>query len=61
MTAIYDRIGLTYADLRKADPRIERLIRNALGAAQTVLNVGRGRVPTNPPIDRSPPSSHRLR
>ncbi len=52
MTAIYDRIGLTYADLRKGDPRIERLIRNALGAAQTVLNVGAG-AGSYEPTDRS--------
>lgn len=42
MAALYDRIGLTYADLRKPDPRIARLIDDALGDARTVLNVGAG-------------------
>ncbi len=39
---IYDRIGIDYSDLRKPDPRIARLIRDALGSAETVLNVGAG-------------------
>ena len=42
MRASYDRIGLNYADLRKPDARIERLIGRALGPARTVLNVGAG-------------------
>ena len=42
MPAKYDTIGLNYANLRKPDPRIEQVIWNALGSAQTVLNVGAG-------------------
>lgn len=42
MSAIYDSIGLNYAELRKPDPRIARIIANALGSAKTVLNVGAG-------------------
>jgi SAM-dependent methyltransferase len=42
MTAKYDIIGINYAQLRKPDPRIAAIIDNALGSAQTVLNVGAG-------------------
>jgi len=42
MTAKYDIIGNNYAELRKPDPRIARIIERALGPAQTVLNVGAG-------------------
>lgn len=42
MGAIYDIIGINYADLRKPDQRIARIIEGALGAARTVLNVGAG-------------------
>ncbi|NQW01296.1 MAG: class I SAM-dependent methyltransferase [Rhodospirillales bacterium] len=42
MPPSYDTIGVNYSDLRKPDARIERVIRNALGAAKTVLNVGAG-------------------
>ena len=42
MGTSYDTIGVNYSDLRKPDPRIERLIGRALGSAQTVLNVGAG-------------------
>ena len=42
MHASYDTIGVNYADLRKPDPRIERVIAEALGSAKTVLNVGAG-------------------
>jgi SAM-dependent methyltransferase len=38
----YDRIGLTYATTRAPDPRIERLIAEALGDARSVVNVGAG-------------------
>jgi SAM-dependent methyltransferase len=38
----YDRIGIDYSQLRKADWRIARMIDAALGAAHTVLNVGAG-------------------
>ena len=42
MTALYDRIGLNYADLRHPEPRIAAQIRQALGNARTVVNVGAG-------------------
>jgi SAM-dependent methyltransferase len=42
MTALYDRIGLNYAELRKPDPRIAAQIDAALGSARTILNVGAG-------------------
>jgi SAM-dependent methyltransferase len=42
MTALYDRIGLDYSRLRRPDPRIAAAIESALGAAETVLNVGAG-------------------
>ena len=38
----YDRIGKTYRTTRSADPRIEVQIKDALGDAKTVLNVGAG-------------------
>ena len=42
MSALYDRIGIDYAALRKPDPRIGRAIEQALGAARTIVNVGAG-------------------
>ena len=42
MTALYDKIGVGYANLRRPDPRIAKAIHDALGEAQTVLNVGAG-------------------
>lgn len=42
MTVLYDTIGLNYADLRQPDTRIFHKIEEALGTAQTVLNVGAG-------------------
>lgn len=42
MTAKYDVIGTNYAELRKPDRRIARIIEDALGSARTVLNVGAG-------------------
>jgi SAM-dependent methyltransferase len=38
----YDRIGLSYSDIRRADPRIEAAIWEALGDARVVLNIGAG-------------------
>lgn len=38
----YDRMGLGYSEVRRADPRIEAQIHAALGDARTVLNVGAG-------------------
>lgn len=42
MNALYDRIGLDYANLRRPDARIAGRIETALGDARTVLNVGAG-------------------
>ncbi len=42
MPAKYDTIGIHYAELRKPDPRIAKIIVEALGTAETVLNVGAG-------------------
>ncbi len=52
MAALYDTIGLNYADLRQPDPSIERVIRGALGDAVTILNVGAG-CGSYEPSDRS--------
>ncbi len=38
----YDRHGQGYAQLRRTDPRIAKVVHEALGAARTVLNVGAG-------------------
>lgn len=40
--ATYNSIGATYADTRRADPRIAARIHQALGGATTVINVGAG-------------------
>lgn len=42
MIALYDSIGIGYADLRQPDLRIAEKINRALGDARTVLNVGAG-------------------
>lgn len=42
MTVLYDTIGKGYANHRKPDPRIAALIAEALGDAQTVINIGGG-------------------
>jgi len=42
MAALYDKIGVGYANLRKPDPRIAKAIHDALGDAKSVLNVGAG-------------------
>ncbi|MFK5979621.1 MAG: class I SAM-dependent methyltransferase [Rhizobiaceae bacterium] len=42
MNALYDTIGLNYANLRQPDIRISHMIEEALGDARTVLNVGAG-------------------
>ena len=39
---VYDRIGIGYASMRRADERIARRIRAALGDAGSILNVGAG-------------------
>ncbi len=38
----YDRMGIDYSEVRRADPRIQAAILAALGDATTVLNVGAG-------------------
>jgi hypothetical protein len=40
--ALYDRIGGSYARMRRADPRLEAAIHAALGDARSVANVGAG-------------------
>ena len=40
--ALYDRIGRGYSTTRQTDPRLAQLIWDALGDAETVLNVGAG-------------------
>ena len=40
--ARYDRIGVTYTATREADPAIEAAVRDALGDAASVVNVGAG-------------------
>ena len=40
--ALYDRIGIGYAERRRPDPRIEARIDSALGSCDRVLNVGAG-------------------
>jgi SAM-dependent methyltransferase len=40
--ALYDEIGHGYAAVRIEDPRLARPIRDALGDARTVINVGAG-------------------
>jgi ubiquinone/menaquinone biosynthesis C-methylase UbiE len=52
MAAKYDTISINYAELRKPDRRIARVIESALGPAQTVLNVGAG-TGSYEPTDRS--------
>lgn len=42
MAERYDTIGINYAELRRPDPRVAVQISCALGAAQSVLNVGAG-------------------
>ncbi|MHA6316396.1 class I SAM-dependent methyltransferase [Altererythrobacter sp. CAU 1778] len=42
MNALYDRIGIDYANLRRPDPRIAAQIDAALGPANAILNVGAG-------------------
>ncbi|MCU1593962.1 MAG: type 11 methyltransferase [Frankiales bacterium] len=50
-TAVYDRIGIGYAELRRPDPRIARQVHDHLGAARTVVNVGAGTGSYEPDLD----------
>lgn len=52
MSAKYDSIGTNYAERRKPDWRLAKLIHSALGSARTVLNVGAG-TGSYEPTDRS--------
>jgi SAM-dependent methyltransferase len=38
----YDRIGLSYSEVRRADPHLQAAIDSALGDAKRVLNIGAG-------------------
>jgi SAM-dependent methyltransferase len=42
MVQLYDHIGIGYARLRRPDPRLAARIVQALGEAETVVNVGAG-------------------
>jgi SAM-dependent methyltransferase len=42
VTPAYDRMGIDYSDVRRADPRIEAAIWRHLGEARSVLNVCAG-------------------
>ena len=42
MTELYDEIGGGYRNFRRPDPRLATAIRQALGRADTVVNVGAG-------------------
>jgi SAM-dependent methyltransferase len=42
MAALYDTIGVDYANLRKADSRIAAQLHGALGGARRIVNVGAG-------------------
>lgn len=64
MDAKYDTIGLNYAELRRPDPRIARVIEDALGPARTVLNVGAGTgsyEPTDRAVTAVEPSREMIR
>jgi SAM-dependent methyltransferase len=39
---LYERLGLTYRQARRADPRITAVIADAIGDARSVVNVGAG-------------------
>jgi SAM-dependent methyltransferase len=49
--SLYDRIGTTYARVRRPDPRIAQAIHRALDSARSVLNVGAG-AGSYEPLDR---------
>jgi SAM-dependent methyltransferase len=45
----YDRMGLNYSEVRRADPRFAAAIWDALGDARSVLNIGAGAGSYEPP------------
>ncbi len=47
--ALYDEIGVAYGAARRTEPRIARRLWDALGAAESVLNVGAGTGSYEPP------------
>jgi hypothetical protein len=49
VSAVYDRIGVGYAELRRPDPRVAAALLDALGDAHTVVNVGAGAGSYEPP------------
>ena len=49
LSAAYDEIGRTYSTTRRTDPRIAAAIWDALGDAESVLNVGAGTGSYEPP------------
>jgi SAM-dependent methyltransferase len=51
MVQLYDQIGIGYTRLRRPDPRLAVRIFQALGAAETVVNVGAG-AGAYEPLDR---------
>jgi SAM-dependent methyltransferase len=62
--ALYDEIGGGYAETRRADPRIARAIRTALGDAASVVNIGAGAgsyEPTDRPVVPVEPSERMIR
>lgn len=52
MLQLYDSIGKGYADYRRPDPRIAEAITEALGGAQSLVNLGAG-AGSYEPADRS--------
>jgi SAM-dependent methyltransferase len=64
MDARYDSIGINYSKLRLPDRRIASVIDDALGTAQTVLNVGAGTgsyEPSNRSVTAVEPSLEMIR
>ncbi len=60
----YDRIGLNYSEVRRADPRIQTAVWTALGDAETVINVGAGAgsyEPTDRKVTAIEPSTTMIR
>ena len=58
--AIYDRIGVGYARVRRPDPRIAGLVHSALGDATPIVDVGAGSG-SYEPTDRLVARSNRQR
>lgn len=61
--ALYDQIGQRYTTTRRPDPRIAAAILNALGDAESVLNVGAGAgayEPVGPHVTAVEPSWHMI-